>query len=89
MEGVVRRPANVSDQEEQWIFSEVEVDRPPSVRCGYCTLELERFLRVKSVRFMYTMRDYLLQGAHVIYTASLFMHRFYMIHSFDKYEFKV
>jgi len=70
----------VSPSEAQWLFTEEEVDNPPSVQDGM-SLEDERERRSKGVNFIQQVGQSLRLPQLTISTAAIFMHRFIMRHS--------
>jgi protein BUR2 len=72
-------------QEAQWLFTQQELDNPPSVRDGM-TLEDERERRSKGVTFIQQVGMMVKLPQMTISTASVFMHRFMMRHSLKARE---
>jgi protein BUR2 len=67
-------------QEAQWLFTQEELDNPPSVRDGMA-LEDERERRGKGVTFIQQVGMMVKLPQMTISTAAVFMHRFMMRHS--------
>lgn len=68
---------NDVDSDDQWIFSEEEVKRSPSVEHGISS-EDERIRRAKGVNFLGQAGLLLQLPPHVLGSAAVFFHRFYM-----------
>ena len=66
--------------ESQWIFTEAELSRAPSVLAG-CSEQKERENRAKGVNFILQVGIMLKLPQITLSTASVFLHRFYMRHS--------
>lgn len=68
--------------ESQWIFTEAELSRTPTVLDG-CSEQKERENRAKGVNFILQVGIMLKLPQITLSTASVFLHRFYMRHSME------
>ena len=72
--------------ETQWLFTEAELLRTPSILDGL-TPEKERENRSKGVNFILQVGIMLKLPQITLATASVFLHRFYMRHSMQTYHY--
>lgn len=80
--------AEMPDSESQWIFTEEELLRTPSVLDGLSP-ELEREQRGKGCNFIMQLGIQLGLPQVTLATASMFLHRFYMQNSLKKHHYYV
>ena len=73
-------PPAVAEAEKQWIFTEDELLRTPSLVDGM-SVEEERALRKKGVNFILQVGYMLKLPQTTLFTASVFLNRFIMRHS--------
>lgn len=71
------RPDEVA-ADYQWLFSKADLLLTPSVLVAGLEPDLERTLRCKGINAIYRVGDFMRLGQHVLNTACLFFHRFYM-----------
>lgn len=76
------------DSDSQWIFTEEELLRTPSVLDGL-TPEAEREQRSKGCNFIVQLGIQLRLPQVTLATASMFLHRFYMQNSLKKHHYYV
>lgn len=76
------------DSESQWIFTEEELLRTPSVLDGLSP-EVEREQRSKGCNFIVQLGIQLRLPQVTLATASMFLHRFYMQNSLKKHHYYV
>jgi hypothetical protein len=80
--------SDIQDPESQWIFTEEELLRTPSVMDGISP-ESEREQRGKGCNFILQMGIQLKLPQLTLATASVFLHRFYMQNSLKKHHYYV
>ena len=68
--------------ESQWIFTEAELSRAPSILAG-CSEQKERENRTKGVNFILQVGIMLKLPQITLSTASVFFHRFFMRHAME------
>ncbi|KAF2352950.1 Cyclin N-terminal, partial [Trinorchestia longiramus] len=71
--------------EDRWYFPKREIEQSPSRKCGMDS-EKEMFYRQQAATLIQEMGQRLQVGQLVINTAIVYMHRFYMMHSFTKFH---
>ncbi|XP_058478541.1 cyclin-T2b isoform X1 [Solea solea] len=76
---VHRGPSN------KWLFSREQLDNTPSRRCGI-EADKELSYRQQAANLIQDMGQRLNVSQLIINTAIVYMHRFYMIHSFSKFH---
>lgn len=73
------------DNPERWIFTSEQLTKPPSIRFSMSAQE-ELFARQKAANSIQDMGDKLELTQQCIDLAIIYMHRFYMCHSFTMYH---
>ncbi|UZJ57077.1 hypothetical protein CBS101457_006397 [Exobasidium rhododendri] len=68
----------------QWLFAASDMQYTPSVLHSGASPEQERFWRWKGAQLIFRIGDYMRLGNHVMTTAAIFFHRFYMRRSLPK-----
>jgi len=79
--------ASSSDSGKKWIFSESQVENSPSILSKQFTPKTELETRHQATSLIQDIGQKLLVNQLCINTAMVYMHRFYMYKSFDKYSY--
>ncbi|PWZ00141.1 cyclin-like protein [Testicularia cyperi] len=83
-DGSVMVPITGSERSEergpeyQWLFSKSDLHLTPSVLVAGIDTSSERQLRCKGIGLIYRVGDFMRLGQHVLNTACIFFHRFFM-----------
>lgn len=72
------RPSAGQAPDDQWLFSKSDLALTPSVLQGALDPIDEKTRRYKGVRLIYRMGEYMRLPQHVMNTAAIYLHRFYM-----------
>ncbi|XP_075231038.1 cyclin T [Lycorma delicatula] len=71
--------------EDRWYFTREQLNNTPSIRCGY-SADRELSCRQQAANFIQDMGQRLQVTQLCINTAIVYMHRFYMFHSFTQFH---
>ncbi|SPO26670.1 related to C-type cyclin [Ustilago trichophora] len=72
------RPSTGQAPDDQWLFSKSDLSLTPSVLQGGLDANEEKQRRFKGVGAIYRMGEYMRLAQHVMNTAAIYLHRFYM-----------
>ena len=72
------RPTSGQAPDDQWLFTKSDLALTPSVLIGGLDPIEEKRRRFKGVSAIYRMGEYMRLPQHVMNTASIYLHRFYM-----------
>lgn len=72
------RPPTGRAPDDQWLFSKPDLALTPSVLQGSLDPIEEKQRRFKGVNLIYRMGEYMRLPQHVMNTAAIYLHRFYM-----------
>jgi len=78
----------MANSDSRWIFAPEQIDNSPSRRDGM-SAESELSMRQTAAIFIHEIGCKLKVSQICINTAIIYMHRFYMIHSFTKFHHNV
>ena len=86
-----KNPSNESKKSDHWIFTKSQVDNPPSIRHITCpiTLRQERLLRRWCALYIMATGRKLYVPGQIIYTAIVYMQRFFMVNCFQDFNSKL
>ncbi len=72
------RPPTGQAPDDQWLFTKADLDLTPSVLQGGLDPIEEKLRRCKGVNAIYRIGEYMRLPQHVMNTACIYLHRFYM-----------
>lgn len=72
------RPTTSQAPDDQWLFSKSDMALTPSVLQGGLDVIEEKHRRFKGVQAIYRMGEYMRLPQHVMNTAAIYLHRFFM-----------
>lgn len=72
------RPSTGQARDDQWLFTKADLALTPSVLLGGLDPSEEKHRRFKGINAIYRMGEYMRLSQHVMNTACIYLHRFFM-----------